>query len=214
MSPAAFPCVCSITISFQSFNSATVNLSLTRLNMADRGSVLTPGSWLYAGDSMWSDDHTVQFTVQLDGKMAVYWGGELRWEHSDVQREDIAGVKMQDDGNLVLLCVLFSSFFFLSFFSLFFLFQILCVLSGVSHNFSDGSTNTSAPAWASNTVVNSGMVSLFVENSGNVVLYQGTPIWVTETQKGPGDTDKREKKSDEVNKKANSGGKKRGLGKK
>ena len=63
---------------------------------------LGPGEWLYPGNSLWSNDKSVEFKMQGDGKVAVYWGGQLRFQNTTKQRSDIKGLKMQEDGNLAL----------------------------------------------------------------------------------------------------------------
>jgi hypothetical protein len=63
------------------------------------------GEWLYPGGesgSRWSTDKSVEFKMQGDGKIAVYWGGKLQWQNTKEQRSDIKGLTMQEDGNLVL----------------------------------------------------------------------------------------------------------------
>lgn len=59
------------------------------------------GEWLLAGESLWSKDGTVEFKMQGDGKIAVYRDGQCRFQNTAEQRGDIKGIKMQEDGNLV-----------------------------------------------------------------------------------------------------------------
>lgn len=63
---------------------------------------LGTNEWLLSGNSLWSTDGSVEFKMQGDGKIAVYWGGKLQWQNTKEQRSDIKGLKMQEDGNLVL----------------------------------------------------------------------------------------------------------------
>ena len=43
---------------------------------------LGTSEWLYLGNSLWSDDKSVEFKMQMDGKVAVYWGGQLRFQNT------------------------------------------------------------------------------------------------------------------------------------
>ncbi|KAF3912472.1 hypothetical protein ABW20_dc0104520 [Dactylellina cionopaga] len=65
-------------------------------------STLGNGEWLDVGHSLFSPDGSVEFKMQGDGKIAVYWGGQCRYQNTAQQRSDIKGVKMQEDGNLVM----------------------------------------------------------------------------------------------------------------
>jgi hypothetical protein len=56
--------------------------------------------WLVVGNSLYSQDGSVEFKMQGDGKIAVYWGGQLRYQNTTNQRSDIKGIYMQADGNL------------------------------------------------------------------------------------------------------------------
>ncbi|KAF3933235.1 hypothetical protein ABW19_dt0201970 [Dactylella cylindrospora] len=58
------------------------------------------GEWLLRGQSLFSTDGSVEFKMQEDGKIAVYWGGECRFQNTVNQRYDVKGIKMQEDGNL------------------------------------------------------------------------------------------------------------------
>ncbi|EPS39173.1 hypothetical protein H072_7084 [Dactylellina haptotyla CBS 200.50] len=60
------------------------------------------GEWLLVGHSLWSTDGSVEFKMQGDGKIAVYWGGQCRFQNTTQQRNDIKGIMMQEDGNLCL----------------------------------------------------------------------------------------------------------------
>lgn len=70
--------------------------------MSTTRSTLGNGETLKPGNSLWSPDGSVEFKVQVDGKIAVYWGGQCRWQSSVNQRNDLTGLVMQEDGNLVL----------------------------------------------------------------------------------------------------------------
>lgn len=56
--------------------------------------------WLNVGQSLFSSDGSVEFKMQGDGKIAVYWGGQCRFQNTADQRQDVKGLKMQEDGNL------------------------------------------------------------------------------------------------------------------
>ncbi|KAI1258025.1 hypothetical protein MGN70_001070 [Eutypa lata] len=107
------------------------------------------GEWLLVGQSLWSQDGSVEFKMQGDGKIAVYWGGQCRFQNTADQRHDIKGIKMQEDGNLVMY------------------------------------DNSGKAVWHTNTAGSTGdnTVVAAVQNDGNVVLYKGTSIWGSKTQK-------------------------------
>ena len=56
--------------------------------------------WLLAGNSLFSQDGSVEFKMQGDGKIAIYWGGVCKFQNTTAERKDIKGIKMQEDGNL------------------------------------------------------------------------------------------------------------------
>ncbi|KAE8377664.1 bulb-type lectin domain-containing protein [Aspergillus bertholletiae] len=60
------------------------------------------GEWLKVGQSLWSEDGSVEFKMQHDGKIAVYVDGECKFQNTKEQREDVQGIRMQTDGNLVM----------------------------------------------------------------------------------------------------------------
>lgn len=74
---------------------ATRSLSTNR-------STLGNDEWLMVGDSLFSQDGSVEFKCQGDGKIAIYWGGECQWQNTKEQRYDVKGLIMQGDGNCVL----------------------------------------------------------------------------------------------------------------
>lgn len=47
------------------------------------------GEWLKVGQSLWSEDGSVEFKMQGDGKIAVYWGGQCQFQNTKEQRQDI-----------------------------------------------------------------------------------------------------------------------------
>ncbi|KAF2463941.1 uncharacterized protein BDR25DRAFT_307479 [Lindgomyces ingoldianus] len=47
-----------------------------------------------------SNGEWLLFKMQGDGKIAVYWGGQCRFQNTAVQRPNIKGIKMQEDSNL------------------------------------------------------------------------------------------------------------------
>ncbi|KAL2678373.1 hypothetical protein Neosp_009119 [[Neocosmospora] mangrovei] len=63
---------------------------------------LDNGEWLLVGQSIFSDDGTVELRMQDDGKLAVYYDDQCQWQNTAEQRDDIHGVKMQADGNFVM----------------------------------------------------------------------------------------------------------------
>jgi outer membrane protein assembly factor BamB len=115
--------------------------------MSERHSVLGNGEWLLVGQSLWSPDGSVEFKCQGDGKVAVYARGSCVFQNTAEQRNDVKGVKMQEDGNLVLY------------------------------------THDGTAIWHTDTSAGKGntTTTLAVQNDGNVVLYNGTPIWASET---------------------------------
>ncbi|KAF5964041.1 mannose-specific lectin [Fusarium coicis] len=48
-----------------------------------------------------SDNGKNEFRLQQDGTIAISWEGEVVWENT-VDREDIKGLHLQEDGNFVL----------------------------------------------------------------------------------------------------------------
>ncbi|KAF3905055.1 hypothetical protein AA313_de0206790 [Arthrobotrys entomopaga] len=68
--------------------------------MSDRHNTLGNGEWLLNGSSLWSNDGSVEFRMQTDGKVAVYWGGECRWQNTAEQQSGVKGVIVQEDGNM------------------------------------------------------------------------------------------------------------------
>ncbi|KPM35841.1 hypothetical protein AK830_g10726 [Neonectria ditissima] len=58
------------------------------------------GEWLLKGSSLWSQDGSVELKMQGDGKIAIYWGGQCRFQNTASQRQDIKGLVMQEDGNM------------------------------------------------------------------------------------------------------------------
>ncbi|KAK5988267.1 Mannose-specific lectin [Cladobotryum mycophilum] len=107
------------------------------------------GEWLKTGSSLFSPDGSVEFKMQGDGKIAIYWGGECRFQNTVDQRSGVKGIKMQEDGNLVMY------------------------------------DNNGTAIWHTNTASPTGdsTVICAVQNDGNVVLYKGTPIWASSTNK-------------------------------
>ncbi|KAI1262683.1 bulb-type lectin domain-containing protein [Xylariaceae sp. FL1019] len=107
------------------------------------------GEWLERGTSLFSQDGSVELKMQADGKIAIYHSGKCQFQNTPDQRQDVKGIKMQEDGNL-------------------------CMYT------TDGKpiwhTNTASPSGDSTTIV-------AVQNDGNVVLYKGTAIWSSHTQK-------------------------------
>jgi hypothetical protein len=58
------------------------------------------GEWLLVGQSLFSQNGSVELRMQSDGKFAVYSGGICVFQNTAEQRTDIKGVKMQEDGHL------------------------------------------------------------------------------------------------------------------
>ncbi|GLB09219.1 hypothetical protein AtubIFM57258_005131 [Aspergillus tubingensis] len=63
---------------------------------------LRNGQWLLPGQSLKSDNGNTELCVQSDGKLAFYQYGNCIFQNTAEQREDIKGLKMQEDGNLCL----------------------------------------------------------------------------------------------------------------
>ncbi|KAF4460870.1 Mannose-specific lectin [Fusarium albosuccineum] len=63
---------------------------------------LDNGEWLLVGQSIFSDDGSVELRMQDDGKLAVYYDDECQWQSTAEQRWDIKGAIMQEDGNFVI----------------------------------------------------------------------------------------------------------------
>ncbi|RGP58947.1 mannose-specific lectin [Fusarium sporotrichioides] len=63
---------------------------------------LANGDWLLTGNSIWSDDGETEFRMQKDGKVAVYHGDTCAWQNTPEQNWEVHGIKMQEDGNLVI----------------------------------------------------------------------------------------------------------------
>ncbi|KAI1434045.1 bulb-type lectin domain-containing protein [Xylaria sp. CBS 124048] len=112
-------------------------------------STLGNGEWLVPGQSLFSTDGSVEFKMQQDGKIAVYWGGKCQWQNTADQFYDRKGVIMQEDGNF-------------------------CMYD--TKGTATWHTNT-ATSQAGSTCI------IAVQNDGNVVMYKGTPVWASNTQK-------------------------------
>ncbi|KAF4467147.1 lectin [Fusarium albosuccineum] len=70
--------------------------------MPESHNTLGNGEWLKVGQSLWSQDGSVELKMQEDGKIAVYWGGQCQFQNTKEQRHDVKGIQMQEDGNLVI----------------------------------------------------------------------------------------------------------------
>ncbi|KAI0594913.1 bulb-type lectin domain-containing protein [Biscogniauxia sp. FL1348] len=112
-------------------------------------STLGNGEFMAPGTSLWSEDGTVEFRMQHDGKIAVYWGGICHYQNTADQRNDIKGARMDPDGHLRIY------------------------------------DNNGNPTWDTKVEPGTGNSTVIctVQNDGNVVLYQGTAIWASNTQK-------------------------------
>ncbi|KAB8206020.1 bulb-type lectin domain-containing protein [Aspergillus parasiticus] len=60
------------------------------------------GEWLEVGQSLWSQNGEVELKMQHDGKIAVYVNRECVFQNTADQRDDVKGIHMQEDGNLVM----------------------------------------------------------------------------------------------------------------
>ncbi|KAE8369704.1 bulb-type lectin domain-containing protein [Aspergillus caelatus] len=60
------------------------------------------GEWLLVGQSLWSENGETELKMQHDGKIAVYVNAECVFQNTADQRNDVKGIKMQEDGNLVM----------------------------------------------------------------------------------------------------------------
>ncbi|KAI0407307.1 bulb-type lectin domain-containing protein [Xylaria palmicola] len=107
------------------------------------------GEWLLTGNSLFSQDGSVEFKMQGDGKISIYWGGKCQWQNTAEQKSNIKGIVMQSDGNL-------------------------CMYD-----------KNDKPTWNTNTAGGMGDSTCIVavQDDGNVVIYKGTPIWSSDTQK-------------------------------
>ena len=65
-------------------------------------STLGTQEWLYPDQKLVSPDGSAEFCMQRDGKIVVYKGGKPIWQNTPKQRDDVKGLIMQEDGNLVL----------------------------------------------------------------------------------------------------------------
>lgn len=117
--------------------------------MSEPHNTLGNGEWLLAGTSLWSNDGSVEFKMQGDGKIAIYWGGICQWQNTTQQKPNVKGIRMQGDGNL-------------------------CMYD-----------NNDTPIWHTDTARPTGDSTCIVavQDDGNVVVYKGTPIWSSNTQK-------------------------------
>ncbi|KAE8315148.1 bulb-type lectin domain-containing protein [Aspergillus transmontanensis] len=61
---------------------------------------LHAGQWLKPGQSIYSDNGRCEFKMQEDGKFAVYWNGECRWQNTVHTNWEVKGLHLQEDGNL------------------------------------------------------------------------------------------------------------------
>jgi hypothetical protein len=59
-------------------------------------------SWMHPEDAVTSDNGRAVLKIEDDGRMCIYWDGNLVWYNTEEGRDDIQGLKLQDDGNLVL----------------------------------------------------------------------------------------------------------------
>ncbi|KAB8225526.1 bulb-type lectin domain-containing protein [Aspergillus novoparasiticus] len=63
---------------------------------------LLNGQWLEPGHSLKSKNGGYEFSMQGDGKVALYSYGRCIYQNTPEQRSDIRGLHMQNDGNLCL----------------------------------------------------------------------------------------------------------------
>lgn len=69
--------------------------------MPNTHSTLGNNEWLLTGDSLWSENGVYECRMQDDGKIVVYENGIAIWQNTSEQRDDVKGVLMEEDGNLV-----------------------------------------------------------------------------------------------------------------
>jgi len=62
--------------------------------------ILEPGQRLYAGDTLYSPNHSYRLIMQGDGNLVLYHGGSALWS-SKTNGHDGANAVMQGDGNFV-----------------------------------------------------------------------------------------------------------------
>ncbi|KAE8314334.1 hypothetical protein BDV41DRAFT_534063 [Aspergillus transmontanensis] len=60
------------------------------------------GEWLEVGQSLWSQNGEVELKMQHDGKIAIYVNEKCVFQNTADQRDDVKGIHMQQDGNLVM----------------------------------------------------------------------------------------------------------------
>lgn len=70
--------------------------------MSDTHNTLGNDEWLLTGNSLWSENGVWELRMQQDGKIVVYENGQPTWQNTKQQRDDVKGVRMQADGNLVI----------------------------------------------------------------------------------------------------------------
>lgn len=63
---------------------------------------LGTNEWLLPGQSLWSEDGVYELRMQDDGKIVTYEDGNATWQNTTEQRDDVRGIRMQADGNLVI----------------------------------------------------------------------------------------------------------------
>ncbi|KOV70316.1 hypothetical protein ADK64_03110 [Streptomyces sp. MMG1121] len=80
---------------------AVISMSTSAYAASGNRSTLGNGEWLLTGNSLFSEDGSVEFKCQ-DGKIGIYWGGEARCQNTPQQRYDVKGLIMQGDGNVAL----------------------------------------------------------------------------------------------------------------
>lgn len=93
----------------QEYHSTNTNNQLTNLhfcpkdlNMSSTHNTLGNDEWLLTGNSLWSESGVYELRMQEDGKIVVYENGNPTWQNTKQQRDDVKGLRMQADGNLVI----------------------------------------------------------------------------------------------------------------
>ncbi|KAK6814080.1 D-mannose binding lectin [Aspergillus parasiticus SU-1] len=60
------------------------------------------GEWLEVGQSLWSQNGEAELRMQDNGKLAIYVNDKCVFQNTEDERDDVKGIHMQEDGNLVM----------------------------------------------------------------------------------------------------------------
>lgn len=62
---------------------------------------LGTNEWLLTGQSLRSENGVYKFEMQDDGRIVIHEKDYVMWRNAE-ERNDVKGIKMQSDGNLVI----------------------------------------------------------------------------------------------------------------